>query len=84
MEGKNVKSISYQFSIFNGIISDTDIILQFYDDIQETRLPSFDSDNRFSINPQLNPLKKVINQCMQIINNPPKTKKRNTTKKEKL
>ena len=84
----HIKSISYRFSIFNGIINDRSIILQFYDDDEEIKLLIRDLDPRDSIYPHRNPLKKIINQCMRDINNPPKnsskTKKKNTTKKEKL
>ena len=87
-DDSHIKSISYKFSIFNGIESDTSIILQFYDDAEEIKLLIYDLDPRDSINPNHNPLKKIINQCMRDINNPPKTpsktKKKNTTKKVKL
>ena len=82
-----IKSISYRFNRCQNIISDSNIILQFYD-AKETVLLIYDLDHRDSIHPHHNPLKKIINQCMRDINNPPKntfkTKKKNTTKKEKL
>lgn len=86
--GEYIKSISYRFSICQGIISDKSIILQFYDTTKETELLIYDANPRDSIHPHYNPLKKIINQCMKDINKPPKnsskTKKKNTTKKEKL
>lgn len=84
----HIKSISYRFSIFGGIINETGIILQFYDDAKESKLLIYDADPSDSIYPHYNPLKRIINQCMRDINNPSKTpsktKKKNTTKKEKL
>lgn len=85
-DDSHIKSISYRFSICQGIISDKSIILQFYDDAKETELLIYDADPSDSIYPHYNPLKKIINQCMRDINNPPKTqsktKKKNTTKKK--
>ena len=88
METDNhIKSISYRFNIFQKIISDSNIILQFYDAYKETKLLIYDLDHRDSIHPNHNPLKKIINQCMKDINKPPKTpsktKKKNVTKKDK-
>lgn len=62
----HIKSISYRFNIFQKIISDSNIILQFYD-AKETKLLIYYLDHRDSIHPHHNPLKKIINQCMRDI-----------------